>query len=36
VERLSEAMRPRTEVHVLPDGDVLFACDLRPRLEAAE
>ena len=36
VEQLADALRPRTEVHVLPDGDVLFACDLRPRLEAAE
>ncbi len=37
VERLADALRPQTEVHVLPDGDVLFACDLRPRrLEAAE
>jgi diaminohydroxyphosphoribosylaminopyrimidine deaminase/5-amino-6-(5-phosphoribosylamino)uracil reductase len=36
VERLSDALRPRTVVHVLPDGDVLFACDLRPMMEAAE
>lgn len=36
VERLSDALRPPTEVHVLDDGDVLFACDLRPQLEAAE
>ncbi len=36
VERLADALRPRTEVHVLADGDVLFACDLRPIMEAAE
>jgi riboflavin-specific deaminase-like protein len=36
VERLADALRPRTEGHVLPDGDVLFACDLRPMMEAAE
>lgn len=29
IARLSEALRPRTEVHVLDDGDVLFDCDLR-------
>ena len=29
IERLSQALRPRTRVHVLPDGDVLFDCDLR-------
>lgn len=27
--RLDDALRPRTEVHVLADGDVLFDCDLR-------
>ena len=26
--RLSDALRPKTSVHVLPDGDVLFDCDL--------
>jgi riboflavin-specific deaminase-like protein len=36
VAELSDALRPRTQVHVFDDGDVLFACDLRPRLEAAE
>jgi riboflavin biosynthesis pyrimidine reductase len=36
VERLADALRPRTEGHVLADGDVLFACDLRPLMEAAE
>jgi riboflavin-specific deaminase-like protein len=36
VERLADALRPRTEVHVLADGDVLFACELRPQMEAAE
>jgi len=29
--RLAEALRPETRVHVLPDGDVLFDCDLRTR-----
>lgn len=29
IPRLSDALRPRTEVHVLADGDVLFDCDLR-------
>ena len=29
IARLSDALRPRTEVHVLDDGDVLFDCDLR-------
>lgn len=33
IERLSEALRPRAGVHVLPDGDVLFDCDLRTRIE---
>lgn len=27
--RLSDALRPRTEVHLLPDGDVLFDCQMR-------
>jgi riboflavin-specific deaminase-like protein len=36
VSELSDALRPRTEVHMFDDGDVLFACDMRPRLEAAE
>lgn len=36
VAELSDALRPRTQVHMFDDGDVLFACDLRPRLEAAE
>jgi diaminohydroxyphosphoribosylaminopyrimidine deaminase/5-amino-6-(5-phosphoribosylamino)uracil reductase len=41
VAALSEALRPRTRVHVFPDGDVLFTCDLReaaaqPLLQAAE
>jgi riboflavin biosynthesis pyrimidine reductase len=26
---LSQALRPRTRAYVLPDGDVLFDCDLR-------
>jgi diaminohydroxyphosphoribosylaminopyrimidine deaminase / 5-amino-6-(5-phosphoribosylamino)uracil reductase len=29
IERLDEARRPVTTVHVLADGDVLFDCDLR-------
>ncbi len=29
ITRLVEARRPVTHVHVLPDGDVLFDCDLR-------
>lgn len=29
IARLVEAWRPVTQVHVLPDGDVLFDCDLR-------
>ena len=36
VERLDEALRPATEVHLFADGDVLFTCALRARLEAAE
>jgi diaminohydroxyphosphoribosylaminopyrimidine deaminase / 5-amino-6-(5-phosphoribosylamino)uracil reductase len=26
---LSEALRPRARTYVLPDGDVLFDCDMR-------
>jgi hypothetical protein len=33
---LADALRPRTQVHVFDDGDVLFACDMRPQLAAAE
>jgi diaminohydroxyphosphoribosylaminopyrimidine deaminase/5-amino-6-(5-phosphoribosylamino)uracil reductase len=29
IAKLSEARRPRTRVHLLEDGDVLFDCDLR-------
>jgi diaminohydroxyphosphoribosylaminopyrimidine deaminase / 5-amino-6-(5-phosphoribosylamino)uracil reductase len=29
IQRLAEARRPVTNVHVLADGDVLFDCDLR-------
>jgi riboflavin-specific deaminase-like protein len=29
IKRLSDARRPHTQVHLLADGDVLFACDLR-------
>ncbi|MEM6439165.1 MAG: RibD family protein [Pseudomonadota bacterium] len=31
IERLDEALRPRTQVHVFEDGDVLFTCDMRRR-----
>lgn len=33
IARLAEAQRPVTDVHVMPDGDVLFDCDLRSRWE---
>ena len=36
VARLDQALRPATEVHLFDDGDVLFTCALRTRLEAAE
>lgn len=29
IERLSQALRPTAGVHVLPDGDVIFDCDMR-------
>ncbi|MEO0681008.1 MAG: RibD family protein [Pseudomonadota bacterium] len=29
IERLDEALRPRTQVRVFEDGDVLFTCDMR-------
>lgn len=29
ISRLDRALRPRTDVHILDDGDVLFDCDLR-------
>lgn len=29
IARLADARRPLTNVHVLPDGDVLFDCDMR-------
>jgi diaminohydroxyphosphoribosylaminopyrimidine deaminase / 5-amino-6-(5-phosphoribosylamino)uracil reductase len=29
IEKLSDALRPATRVHVLADGDVLFDCELR-------
>lgn len=35
VERLDQALRPETEVHLLEDGDVLFTCDLRRDRSAA-
>ncbi len=33
IGKLSEARRPRTNVHVLPGGDVLFDCDMRSHPE---
>ncbi|MGE0767061.1 MAG: RibD family protein [Hyphomicrobiaceae bacterium] len=32
IDRLAQALRPAAEVHVLPDGDVLFDCDMRNSL----
>ncbi len=34
IARLAEARRPKTHVHILADGDVLFDCDLRQNLGA--
>lgn len=36
IDQLDEAIRPRTAVHLFPDGDVLFTCDLRGGAPAAE
>jgi hypothetical protein len=36
IDRLDEALRPATQVHLFEDGDVLFTCELRAKLEAAE
>jgi diaminohydroxyphosphoribosylaminopyrimidine deaminase / 5-amino-6-(5-phosphoribosylamino)uracil reductase len=36
IQFLSQALRPATEVHVLPDGDVLFDCDLRNQQKGAD
>ena len=36
IDRLDDALRPLTQVHLFDDGDVLFTCALRARLEAAE
>jgi riboflavin-specific deaminase-like protein len=36
IDQLRDALRPRTEVHVFDDGDVLFTCDMNARLAAAE
>lgn len=33
VGRLADALRPEVRVHVLADGDVLFDCDLRRRID---
>ncbi|WP_340108815.1 RibD family protein [Pikeienuella sp. HZG-20] len=35
IDQLDEALRPRTTVRVLEDGDVLFICDLRRAIAAA-
>ena len=29
IASLSQALRPKTRIHVLPDGDVIFDCDLK-------
>lgn len=34
--RLGDALRPKTTVHVLADGDVLFDCDLRTQCSAPQ
>jgi diaminohydroxyphosphoribosylaminopyrimidine deaminase / 5-amino-6-(5-phosphoribosylamino)uracil reductase len=34
IQRINEARRPKTYVHILSDGDVLFDCDLRQNLGA--
>jgi riboflavin-specific deaminase-like protein len=36
IQSLSQALRPTAEVHVLPDGDVLFDCDLRNQQKGAD
>lgn len=36
IERLEQARRPQTRVHVFDDGDVLFTCDLREHWERDE
>jgi riboflavin-specific deaminase-like protein len=36
IEQLRDALRPRTAVHVFDDGDVLFTCDMKAKLAAAE
>ncbi len=36
IARLGDALRPASEVTVFPDGDVLFACDMRRGALAAE
>ncbi|MEL6235205.1 MAG: RibD family protein [Pseudomonadota bacterium] len=33
VDKLDQALRPKTRVHVFEDGDVLFTCDLRESWE---
>ena len=32
IDKLADALRPATRVHILPDGDVLFDCDLRSQV----
>lgn len=36
IRSLAHALRPRTDVYVLPDGNVLFDCDLRHQQEGAD
>jgi riboflavin-specific deaminase-like protein len=36
IERLDQALRPQTDVHVFEDGDVLFTCDLREQEEVRD
>jgi riboflavin-specific deaminase-like protein len=35
IDRLADALRPTTRVHILADGDVLFDCDLRSPITRA-
>lgn len=35
IEKLDQALRPKTQVHVFGDGDVLFTCNLRESWERA-
>lgn len=35
IDKLADALRPATRVHILADGDVLFDCDLRSQSQRA-